>query len=554
MEIKAEHLDNNTKEFVKSNLKEKLPKPLEEAITPSHSRMPQFYALPKDYKEGLPVRPVVSCCDGPTSNLSLVLERILNQLLSYVPTHLASTQQCIQELQQHRRVEKGDLLVSLDVVGLYSNIPIADAIAATVKLLTQHSVAIDMLDLTVEDAQRALQYTLANNVFEFGSQQYRQLKGIAMGNHLAPPLAIIFMASLEEAALQTCALTPCLYKRYIDDIIMLWRHGREELQQFVDHMNSQHPFIRFTVTHSDNDTQSIDFLDLRIGISQPCMLEWKLFVKPSHSGVHLSFLSSVPISTKRAVAKNQYSRAINNASTERGRRDGIKTITELLTANDYPANEIDSAIKHATNMKPRNQSKQPWKKADHVILKLPFVSDILSARVTQRVRKFSPDVRVVFKSGPSLKQQLVRSQLCPRVCPREVQRSKEKRGCGRPMVCRACDAGMTNGDCILKNVVYSMSCTLCGDLYIGETERPVRVRFQEHYRDAKAKLGTSPWGGHYKIQHRDYSTTVSGFHPFHQAKILGRESSLPSRRYLEATEIRRRRPAVNCDSGWRLSA
>ena len=177
MEIKAEHLDNNTKEFVKSNLKEKLPKPLEEAITLSHSRMPQFYGLPKDHRlvnqEGLLVRPVVSCCDGPTSNLSLVVERILNQLLSYVPTHLASTQQCIQELQQHRRVEKGDLLVSLDVVGLYSNIPIADAIAATVKLLTQHSVAIDMLGLTVEDVQRALQYTLANNVFEFGSQQYR---------------------------------------------------------------------------------------------------------------------------------------------------------------------------------------------------------------------------------------------------------------------------------------------------------------------------------------------------------------------------------------------
>ena len=32
-----------------------------------------------------------------------------------------------------------------------------------------------------------------------------------------------------------------------------------------------------------------------------------------------------------------------------------------------------------------------------VILKLPFVSDILSTRVTQRVRKFSPDVRVILK-------------------------------------------------------------------------------------------------------------------------------------------------------------
>ena len=36
------------------------------------------------------------------------------------------------------------------------------------------------------------------------------------------------------------------------------------------------------------------------------MLEWELFVKPIHSGVHLSFVSSHPLSCKRAGATNQF--------------------------------------------------------------------------------------------------------------------------------------------------------------------------------------------------------------------------------------------------------
>ena len=160
----------------------------------------------------------------------------------------------------------------------------------------------------------------------------------------------------------------------------------------------------------------------------------------------------------------------------------------------------------------------------------------------------------MFKSTQSLQRQLVRTSFCPRICPRDVQRAKENRGRGKPMVCRACDAGMKNGECLLKDVVYCMSCTVCGDLYVGETGRPVRERFQEHYRDAKTMAVRTPWGSHYKSEHRESSTSSPSFQPFHQAKILGRESSLPSRKYLEATEIRRRSPQVNCDVGWRLSA
>ena len=64
-------LDDATRHFVESNIADKLPEKLEGAVKPHHSRMPQFYGLPKDHKPGMPVRPVVSACGRSTSNMSL---------------------------------------------------------------------------------------------------------------------------------------------------------------------------------------------------------------------------------------------------------------------------------------------------------------------------------------------------------------------------------------------------------------------------------------------------------------------------------------------------
>ena len=91
-----------------------------------------------------------------------------------------------------------------------------------------------------------------------------------------------------------------------------------------------------------------------------------------------------------------------------------------------------------------------------------------------------------------------------------------------------------------KNVVDCMPCTLCGELHIGETGQPVRERFKEHFCDVKTRAVKTPRGHHYKSEHQGVVTAINTFQTFHQAKIVGRESSLPSRKYLEATEIRLR--------------
>ena len=163
------------------------------------------------------------------------------------------------------------------------------------------------------------------------------------------------------------------------------------------------------------------------------------------------------------------------------------------------------------------------------------------------MRSFSKDVRVVFQSGRSLRDMLVSSSLSRPESPKEVY--KKRRGRGRPVECRACDAGMESGQCLSQDVIYSMLCALCAEEYVGETERTARKRFEEHCREAKAQALETPWGEHYAEHHPQQAITST---PITNASILAKQSSLVNRRIREAMFIRDKRPSVNRDRGWRL--
>ena len=79
-----------------------------------------------------------------------------------------------------------------------------------------------------------------------------------MGTRMAPNYAIIFMHKIETELLQKSPLQPTFFKRFIDDIFLIWPHGEEELQKFLEMINNHHKMIKFTEEHS---TKEIAFLD-----------------------------------------------------------------------------------------------------------------------------------------------------------------------------------------------------------------------------------------------------------------------------------------------------
>ena len=84
-----------------------------------------------------------------------------------------------------------------------------------------------------------------------------------MGTKLAPSYANLFMTKFEEKYVYTYPLHPKLWKRFIDDIFMIWPHGMDSLLEFIDHLNIVHPTIKFTsgISHTE-----ISFLNLTIYI------------------------------------------------------------------------------------------------------------------------------------------------------------------------------------------------------------------------------------------------------------------------------------------------
>ena len=149
---------------------------------------------------------MVAAFDGPMSRLSVLLERILHQLLKFVPAHIGSTQDAISSLKlifPDLKAPKNTILVTTDVVTLYPSIPIEDGMSAVREMLQQHGEEIDMLGLTCDEIIRLIRFVLKNNYFRFEGTVYQQRQGVAMGNHLAQPFAIIFMGRLEQRMLET---------------------------------------------------------------------------------------------------------------------------------------------------------------------------------------------------------------------------------------------------------------------------------------------------------------------------------------------------------------
>ena len=78
------------------------------------------------------------------------------------------------------------------------------------------------------------------NNFEFENNHYLQLHGTPMGTKIAPPYANLFMVDLEQKILSQSPLKPLVWWCYIDDVFMIWPHGEEKLNEFVNLLNSSH--------------------------------------------------------------------------------------------------------------------------------------------------------------------------------------------------------------------------------------------------------------------------------------------------------------------------
>ena len=537
-------VEAETKRVFKAVTKDKLPEKTVKELTPCHSRIPVFYGIPKDHKDSVPLRPVISACGGPTEKMSCLLERILKQLLKFVPTHLWDTRDFLTRLGKHSQehgISKDSIFFSIDVVNLYGSIPISEAIDTVCETLNVHLQDIDTFGLSPDDVRSLLEHSLQKNVFSFNNEYYRQTLGIAMGNPCAPPIAILFLDRFERKALEGAAVKPSFLVRYIDDYAGIWTQGEQSLSDFLAYLNSLHPTLKFTLEHSGGG-QGVPFLDTLVTVeesSNMTRIETELYIKPMNSGIILHYESAHPKSTKHNVARNQFRRAIRNSSNELKERHSVEKIHRLLQQNGYPEKLLLKLYREVrSGHKPVSRKQGKKHEGFDGFLCLPYVDEKLLCKIKSKVRKSGLNVKIAWKNNQKLKDKLVRSSLCQPQCPGGQR-------------CHVCKTGFS-GDCTQKNVVYELCCQVCQENgqtvnYIGETKRPVRLRFNEHLRDAFNGTQDTPMGDHFRDSHPPMERDAVPL----KISILYRSRDHPDRKIAESLLIQRNRPQLNSNlSSW----
>ena len=89
-------------------------------------------------------------------------------------------------------------------------------------------------------------------------------------------MAHAYMGDLEENLIAQFPLKPYLWRRYIDDIFMVWAHREDKLEDFINHIYSLHSTIKFIHEFSKSH---ISFLDVTVSLDNNNKKFTELFVK-----------------------------------------------------------------------------------------------------------------------------------------------------------------------------------------------------------------------------------------------------------------------------------
>ena len=144
-------------------------------------RTPQLYLLPKIHKNinPIPGRPIVSANESPTERISAFVDHFLSPIFQTGRSYIRDTGDFLQKLEKVDNLTGDEILLTLDVSALYTNIPNEEGTMAALRALriarptNSQPSNLSLVELLAQ--------VLSLNNFQFDGKNYLQVGGTAMG-------------------------------------------------------------------------------------------------------------------------------------------------------------------------------------------------------------------------------------------------------------------------------------------------------------------------------------------------------------------------------------
>lgn len=311
-------------------------------LLPSENNQPgAAYMNYKVHKPGLPGRLITSGCNSFTENLSdftAIFLKERQKILPHITLDINQFLRRIEDLNERGYIsDKKIIHVSFDVISMFPNIPKDLGL----KMCTAELNKRPKQDIPTDCIIEALDITLDNNICQFDNQWYRQLIGTAMGPHNACEYADISMSYIDN--LVNSPDNPHLqfigmWSRYRDDVYVPWIGDIEQLNLFLDWLNSQNDQLKFTMEFGD----SIAYLDVTV-YDENGFIKTKLHSKPTDTHAYLLPSSCHPLHVCEAIPKS-VARRVKKLNDPSNYENSVETFTKYLLNRGYSENSIREAF------------------------------------------------------------------------------------------------------------------------------------------------------------------------------------------------------------------
>ena len=262
------------------------------------------------------------------------------------PTYIKDTTDFIRKLEEIK-VPNEALLVTLDIVSMYTNTPHDEATAAVGKALQQETSCNDSKIKTppTECMLDMLKIILQNNTFEFNDEFYKQICGCSMGSPASPEIADITFHETEIKIIHEHNNKIALWLRFRDDIFLIFIGTEHELHEFVTNINQMHPTFKFSF---ESSSQQVKYLDLVIYKGQRYnkenILDIKTHTKPTDTFQFLHRESCHPTATFKGLMKGETLRYIRTCNNKEDFNQKVNTFKAKLLERGYKEQEITQII------------------------------------------------------------------------------------------------------------------------------------------------------------------------------------------------------------------
>ena len=374
-------------------------------------------------------------------------------------------------------------MCGFDVESLYTNVTINEAIEITLDFTYKPRKIVDV-PFNRDQFRKLLIFSLKNAHSRFLDKVCQQINGVAIGNPLAPIIADLWIQNMEQKLNKFSTNKPIIWLRYVDDVYCLSTVAKHKILELHSRINIWHKNLHFTIRFESNN--SISFLDVLV-TREENQLVTSIYRKSTHTGLYMLWDSCQNRRYKLGLIKALVIRIYRICSTQKIINYELNNLISTLKQNGYPLHIIKRGISEARAIEKRrrdtktnSKKKTDNGKTNHFTFGYyGYESRIFTAGIRNIYGKLLPDrkTRFAFKKHISLK-----SIFLPILKSRDEDKHK-------------------------KNLIYSIPCSDCNKVYIGETAKMEDTRINEHKPKIKALSSDSKHVEHFLKHNHNFDFT-----------------------------------------------